>query len=168
MDDGSGEFQTGSFTIDEFLVEDGNLVASGLLKGASNNTSGAEVTLPINNIASTCNFLEMQVGPPEGGIDPIEISVSLNSSSFSREDMCNIRIANSEGDLDTLVSLLNQEGTMFSSLLGGCAWYDKLSCSAAIVACGVVCANVELGPEACVGCLSAIGSSSCICCVTDD
>jgi len=43
-----------------------------------------------------------------------------------------------------------------------CPWYKAIACAGAVVACAAACAS---GPEACIPCFAALGSSSCIDCV---
>lgn len=161
--DGSEEFETGSFDIKDFLLEDGNVVARGLLKGATLSPSGTQVTLPIKIIATTCSVLEMEIGPPVGLLDPINVVAHRPLSNLSPQDFCEISEANASGDNDSLVDLLNQEGT--PQLAGGCVWYNKIACAGAIAACTITCAFV--GPT-CFRCLEAIGAFGCLCCVILD
>jgi hypothetical protein len=159
MDDGSGEFQSGTFQLEEFLSEDGNLLARGILKGAS-NPSGTQVTLPVKITASTCNVLQMEIGPPEGLLDPIHVVLHEPLTSFDHQDLCAITSANISGDNDLLVDMLNEEGVLL-----GCTAYQAAMCGVAIGLCAASC-SVTAG-LACGFCLAGLGASACLDCILD-
>src|SRR2546427_5125877 len=47
---------------------------------------------------------------------------------------------------------------------GGCGFLDSIECAGALIACGYACATT--GFVGCLGCLAALGKSSCIKCWT--
>jgi len=163
-DDGSGEFETGSFIIDKFIVidGDGSLAASGLLKGASLNPSGAEVTLPVAITAATCHFLQMEIGPPDGLLDPIIVVAHDPLNKLTRSEHCQISQANTSGDGDSLVGLLNQEGTAAAPF---CPWYTLLACAAPLLACAVPCVDCLIDPDNCFRSPESIATKLCIVCL---
>jgi hypothetical protein len=162
-DDGSGDFETGAFTIEKFLLEDGNLMAKGVLKGATISPSGTELTLPVNIIASTCNVLELDIGPPDGLMDPIDVVAYRPSTNLSPSDFCKISEANASGDNNALVDLMNQEGT--AQLRSGCPWYLALGCAPAITVCGILCGAVGRNSPTCRLCFSQLDAGECINCL---
>ena len=157
-DDGSGEFQGGSFEIDEFLVVDGNLSARGLLSTPSVSPLKSLVTLPVEIDASTCQVLGLNIGPPAGLLDPIELFDDVTSSNLTPVEFCDIEAANQLGDNDELVFLLNQEASALS-----CPWWRRIACRVAAIACAASC--VVTGGLTCISCLAAIGASSCLPCM---
>ena len=122
---GTGTF-TGTFNIQQFANQNGNLVAIGTLVGTLTNAAGTVTTIVINNVTATvtaasgsCTILSLTLGPLH--LDLLGLVIDLNQINLTITAqpgpgnllgnlLCDIaNLLNSNGGLLTsITNLLNQ------------------------------------------------------------
>lgn len=160
---GSGGIFVGSISIDSFRTDGLALAASGLLRFGR---SSKRLDFPVHILRADCAALELKIGPPDfrGLQDPLFLIEQRGDSELRQANFCEIGQAAAEGDLDQLVSLLNEEDLLAAGFLGGdsCPWYRAIECAGVTGICSAACA---LSPIGCVKCLVDAGSGICIDCI---
>jgi hypothetical protein len=79
---GSGSTFTGTFTLQKFVPSDGGVAAVGMLTGQVTNALGTvttvaqNVALPVNIAATTCEILNLDIGPI--ALDLLGLQVNLS------------------------------------------------------------------------------------------
>src|SRR5439155_4323479 len=79
---GSGGSFSGIFTLSQFAVQNGQLMAIGTLSGTVSNTTGAlgsilrTAALPVSNITASCEILHLELGPLD--LNLLGVMIHLN------------------------------------------------------------------------------------------
>ncbi|MGD9507280.1 MAG: hypothetical protein AB7I59_12675 [Geminicoccaceae bacterium] len=150
----SGSF-IGTVEIVQFRVQGNRIVADTLLRKTGKKATPA--TLPVKIAHSSCQVLELHVGPPAGGNYPLVITQHQGNSNLSASDFCGIASANG---LKEQVAVLNDDSGGLTGLKS-CSFLDALKCAGAMASCASSCIA---GPEFCILCFASIGVPNCYDC----
>ena len=116
---------SGTFDLQEFDVQDGQLVAIGTLSGTLTNLLGGvigtvtdlAVTLPVSNLSATCDILHLELGPLDLDLlglvvhlDKVVLDIDAESGSGNLlgNQLCAVaRLLDGSASLSAVSSLLN-------------------------------------------------------------
>jgi hypothetical protein len=150
----SGSF-IGTVEIERFRAQGNRIVADTLLH--KTGKKAVRATLPVKIAHSSCQVLELKVGPPAGAAYPLVITQHQGNSNLSASDFCDITNANGVREQ---VAVLN-DGSGGLTGLKSCSFLDALKCAGAMASCASSCIA---GPEFCILCFAAVGVPQCYDC----
>ena len=163
----TGDLFLGAVRVDRFEVDEDRLKAVGLLlKGRR----AQETEFPVEVVRSSCDVLELKVGPPEEAIGrstletPLVLLESVAGSELRQSDFCGLAAAYAADDLLLLVDRLNETAKIAAGVIGSCPWWKQIECAFAITSCRSICTLYTPFNPLCIKCFEDLNAGSCISC----